>query len=158
MPVRLEVRKVGVEEARAFIDSLDRGMEEEVPRKFLRKATNLLRNILWFFMPVRTGKMRDSISLRRGRYIRVLTIDSPYAIYVNEGVFPHRIPKTGRKLMHFVKPSGEEVFTYKVDHPGFEGRHFVERAVEVFVEEMWQEFQMEIDAEIQVLESSRTPL
>jgi hypothetical protein len=60
--------------------------------------------------------------------IRV-TSTNPHSLYVNSGTRPHRIvPRRRGGVLRFVV-DGRPVFARVVNHPGFRGTHFMERAL-----------------------------
>ncbi len=80
--------------------------------------------------PVRTGRLRDSIILRRaGEAEYVVEATAPYAGYVEYGSRPHTIePRRARALR--IAAEGEVVFARRVRHPGSAPRPFWRPALE----------------------------
>lgn len=150
MPIRVRVKKHQVNYVAAMIERLRTSTRQILPHRVLSKGGRRLRNLIRFFAPVRTGGLRESIGYQWGQNFVAVTVSAPYTMYVEDGVRAHRIPKTGYKYMSFEKPSGELVLTKVVQHPGYSGRHFIQRAVTEFVRDMAQRFRTEVDAEIDV--------
>lgn len=55
-----------------------------------------------------------------------------HAIFIEEGTRPHRIPKTGRKLLVF-EWRGQTVFRHFVHHPGTKAHHVIREALQRLV-------------------------
>lgn len=111
-------------------------------------------------------------SLKGGKPNIIVDTDSAIYRYVDKGTEPHGItPKNSNRLkfkdVYTAKtvpdvigsnqggPSGDEVYTYQVWHPGFEARNFSKR-----IAEKWRkDFRVEMDAAmIKVRLKSRNPM
>jgi len=148
----LIVRVEKLDTLRTTLEKLAYQISQTLPHRILSRASKKLKNLIWFFAPERTGALRRSIRTTWTHNRVMISVDAPYAIYVEEGTRPHIIRPRTSGVLRFEKPSGEIVYTKKpVHHPGFKGRKFVERAVKQFVEEMLRDFALEVDAEIEVL-------
>ena len=82
--------------------------------------------------PVRTGKLRESISLVKVNDLHYV-VGSPldYAVFVERGTRPHIIkPKRARALRFEV--GGEVVFARLVRHPGTKPNPFFARALQKY--------------------------
>lgn len=55
--------------------------------------------------------------------LSVLT-DSPIYNFVDKGVRPHRIPKSGKKRMRIKRPGQAPFFTSVVNHPGIKAKDY----------------------------------
>ncbi len=80
--------------------------------------------------PVRTGRLRDSITLRRaGDSTYIVEATAPYAGYVEYGSRPHTIePRRARALR--IEADGRTVYAQRVHHPGSAPRPFWRPALE----------------------------
>jgi hypothetical protein len=71
--------------------------------------------------PVNTGQLANSQSWRDNQgTLEVISTDNrgPIAAYVIRGTRPHSIDPVNARMLHWVGPSGENVFAHHVDHPG----------------------------------------
>lgn len=76
--------------------------------------------------PVKTGKLRSNRTVSIGTNSSTISINQPYASYVEEGTRPHIIvPKNKKALMW-----ENGIFAKRVKHPGFTGRKFVQRSID----------------------------
>lgn len=96
-----------------------------MPRIILEQASAVIENDLKRNVPVRTGRLRDSIIREVFDDHAVIRTSSGYGRYVNDGTQPHMIfPKNGRYLRFEIQ--GRVIYAKRVRHPGFTGRRFVE--------------------------------
>lgn len=102
--------------------------------KFFRKGAERLAQKIREKAPVRTGRLRQSVTIRFG----VESIDVgptvEYAPFVEYGTKPHIIFPRFRRALRFTA-GGETIFAKRVFHPGFPGRFFVRSAHEEFLDE-----------------------
>jgi len=93
-------------------------------------------------IPIRTGMMRESAFLRftpKGFSVGVAHVA---ARFVDEGTAPHTIFPRNARVLHWFGIWGEEHFATHVHHPGFFGRHFIEKTrdfLRLEIRELWQE-------------------
>ncbi|MGB9672381.1 MAG: HK97 gp10 family phage protein [Candidatus Norongarragalinales archaeon] len=102
--------------------------------KFLRKSGERLAELMRERAPVRTGRLRQSITVRleTGKVTVGPTVS--YAPYVEYGTKPHIIRPVHAKALAF-EVGGTLVFAKLVHHPGFAGRFFARGAYEQFLSE-----------------------
>lgn len=79
-------------------------------------------------VPVKTGKLRDSIIPRGVGMSRGLW-GVGYGVYVRDGTRPHVITPKNAKMLRFVV-NGQVVYARMVHHPGTKPNRFDERTVE----------------------------
>ena len=157
MSVRVEFE--GLEKALIMMERLEK-IREKLGYRVLYKESKELERLVKFFCPVfegylsdesRRGALKRSIRRRRISNNRVVIevggLTAPYARIVEHGARAHRIPRSGYKFMMFMK-GDEWIIAKRVWHPGYPGRHFVQKALEVFVERMYKIYREEIDAAI----------
>lgn len=106
------------------MDKLQSGLSR-LPREILEQGSATIENDLKRNVPVRTGKLRDSIVREVYDTSASIRTSSGYGRFVNDGTRPHDIfPKFGRFLRFEI--NGRVIYAKRVHHPGFAGRHFVE--------------------------------
>jgi HK97 gp10 family phage protein len=111
-------------------------LEEVISReklsKFLEESAKFVFAEARERAPVRTGKLRESISLIKVNDLHYV-VGSPleYAVYVERGTRPHIIrPKRARALRFVV--GGETVFARLVRHPGTKPHPFFTHALQKY--------------------------
>lgn len=93
-------------------------------------------------MPVRTGRLRHSFKTGVVGDSIEMTWGAPYAELVDLGVMAHQMvaPTKGGKKAYRFTIGGKEIFTKRVNHPGFTGRFYRlpvgQRAMNILNEEM----------------------
>lgn len=106
-----------------------RGRREarEISREIAREAKRLV--------PVRTGRLRDSIHTSPPRKLSMWTVEgrvtasAPYAKFVHEGTRPHIIRARNAQALRFYWPvMGRVVFFKQVSHPGTGATPFLRAA------------------------------
>jgi len=102
--------------------------------KFLRKSGERLAEVMREKVPVRTRRLRQSITTRieTGKVTVGPTVS--YAPYVEYGTKPHIIRPVHAKALAF-EVGGTLVFAKLVHHPGFAGRFFARSSYEQFLRE-----------------------
>ena len=95
---------------------------------FARKVQNRAKALA----PVDTGRLRNSITIRRTFSLRgpsaVVGTDLYYAPYVEEGTRPHTIRPRTKTVLRF-KMGNRIVYAREVNHPGTRARPFLSRAL-----------------------------
>ncbi|MCS7145342.1 MAG: HK97 gp10 family phage protein [Nitrososphaerota archaeon] len=112
----LEELEAALRKLAAELDS--RADEElgELARLFLEEARART--------PVKTGRLRDSIVIRREAHAKYsVEATAPYAGYVEYGSGPHIIEPTKASALKF-SISGKTVYTRRVRHPGSSPRPY----------------------------------
>jgi len=111
-------------------------LEEVISReklsKFLEESAKFVFAEARERAPVRTGRLRESISLIKVNDLHYV-VGSPleYAVYVERGTRPHIIrPKRARALRFVV--GGETVFARLVRHPGTKPHPFFAHALQKY--------------------------
>lgn len=96
-----------------------------LPREILEQGSAVIENDLQRNVPVRTGRLRDSITREVYDDRAIIRTNSGYGRFVNNGTRPHDIfPRFGRFLRFEI--NGRVIYAKRVRHPGFTGRRFVE--------------------------------
>lgn len=96
-----------------------------LPREILESGSATIEMDLKRNVPVRTGRLRDSITREVFDNSAVIRTNSGYGRFVNDGTRPHDIfPRNGRYLRFEI--GGRTIYAKRVRHPGFTGRKFVE--------------------------------
>jgi len=102
--------------------------------KFLRKSGERIAELMREKAPVRTGRLRQSITVRLDTEKVTVGPTVSYAPYVEYGTKPHIIRPVRAKALAF-EVGGTTVFAKLVRHPGFAGRFFARGAYEQFISE-----------------------
>lgn len=80
------------------------------------------------FMPIDTGRLRDTFFVDISGDGLSLEWNAPYAYDVDAGFPPHIIEPVGKEVLKFTI-DGKTIFAKRVKHPGFEGHNFVQKVV-----------------------------
>lgn len=81
------------------------------------------------YIPVDTGRLRDSFEVDVSGDGVSLSWTAPYAYDVDRGALPHKIEPVSSEALRFTV-DGKTVFAKEVSHPGFEGADFVRKVVQ----------------------------
>ena len=79
-------------------------------------------------VPVRTGRLRQSIRRRNASKKRATVVAHYTAFFVDKGTKPHDIKAKRAKGLVFEGRGGRTIFAPKVRHRGYAGRPFRDRA------------------------------
>lgn len=121
--------KVDMREFRAWSEKLEKG-NQTLLRRLMDESGSTIQELIRQNAPVRTGALRDSITIERVSTDTVLVGPTvPYAPFVEFGVVAHEIVPVKAQALRF-QIDGETVFAKRVLHPGFEGRHFIKQSSE----------------------------
>jgi len=107
-------------------------------QQVLIQASNQILAEMEALVPVKTGKLRRSLSIKVESSKVIIgpnETQAPYAGYVEFGTRPHEIlPKKGKYLVFTV--GGKKVFATKVNHPGTQPQPYVKPAFEKWVDSL----------------------
>lgn len=125
--------------ASADIYSLANAMRESAQNSeittqdVLLHSANYLKAEMESLVPVRTGRLKQSIQIRVQGMAITIGPDTPYAGYVEFGTKPHEIrAKNAKALSFFV--GGRRVTVKSVHHPGTKAKPFVRPAFDAWVD------------------------
>lgn len=92
-------------------------------------ADELWRNIVTFSQETKRswGELSGSFQVESNGLTAHVFTNLNWARFVNDGYGPHRIEAHGKALKFEI--DGETVYAKYVNHPGFEGLHFVEDSI-----------------------------
>lgn len=129
-----------------FIKDLKKSEDgDEIIEKALDTVANKVFNYQVNHAPVKSGKLRDGISIEKSpgyRHIGPNYNLTPYATFVSEGTEPHVIePKKPDGVLAF-KVHGRMVFTKKVNHPGTKPNPYIEDSAKGFERDLENELQV----------------
>jgi len=134
MAVQLNIKLQGFDVLKQRLSALPGKLRRNIMRGGMRAAVAVIRGAVRNLVPVgRTGNLRRSIrvstrAFRNGRIEGKVTAGGKLAYYANiveGGAKPHQISVTrAAKALNL----GGRVLVKKVQHPGFQGRRFMERA------------------------------
>lgn len=122
-----------------FADMLERAagrVPEELDDEMGELADDI-RDTAKAHVPKREGDLKNSITvIKHGplRYSIGSSLD--YAEPIEKGSRPHKITPNEEQVLHFTKPSGEEVFTMEIDHPGHAPNPYLRTAIFRYEEEI----------------------
>jgi len=122
MSVEIEI---DLSEYNVKIEPLPEKLRNLLPT-FVREDTNIVKEELERAVPVKTGRLKNSIGQEvSDDHGRVFT-SSGYGKFVDEGYGPHII--RGNPYLRF-EIDGQEFFRRQIFHPGYAGAHFREAAL-----------------------------
>lgn len=111
------------------------GDSEVTTQNVLVHSANYLKGEMEARVPVKTGRLRQSIQIRVRSHDVVVGPDTEYAGFVEFGTAPHEIrPKRGKALVFYM--GGRKVVVSKVNHPGTRAKPFVRPAFEAWVDSL----------------------
>lgn len=113
----------------------------EAVRIFQEEGSILTMTEMRARAPVRTGFLRESITRSFSPDGFIVYPTAKYAEYVEYGTRPHTIFPSKTKVLSWVGPWGERIFARYVKHPGFPGRFFVQKTLEVVKIDLQRLFQ-----------------
>lgn len=134
MAVQLNIKLQGFDVLKQRLSALPERLRRNIMRGGIRAAAAVIRGVARNLAPLgRTGNLRRSIQVstrafRDGRIEGKVTAGGKLAYYANiveAGARAHQISVTrAAKALNL----GGRVLVKKVQHPGFQGRRFMERA------------------------------
>ena len=98
---------------------------KRMPREIIEQGSAVIENDLQRNVPVRTGRLRNSITREVFDTSAVIRTNSGYGRFVNDGTAPHIIYPRNARFLRF-EIQGKVIYAKRVRHPGFIGRKFVE--------------------------------
>ena len=96
-------------------------------------SSNYLKAEMEARVPVRTGKLKQSIEVRVEENRVIIGPDTDYAAFVEFGTRPHVIEAKNKKALAF-KVNGQTVIVKKVNHPGTRAQPYVRPAFDAWVD------------------------
>jgi len=99
----------------------------------LVNAANYMKADMESRVPVRTGRLRQSIQVRVQPNGVTVGPDTPYAGYVEFGTKPHVIKARNKKALAFFA-GGKRVVVKQVNHPGTKPHPYIRPAFEDWVD------------------------
>lgn len=102
-------------------------IKREAPQVFdglLTQSGDLVAKTMKEKAPIKSGFLRESITIRKGQNQVEVGPTAKYAPFVESGTRPHIIEPVSATVLAF-EIGGETVFARRVSHPGFSGRFFV---------------------------------
>lgn len=106
---------------------------EVTTQDVLVHSANYLKAEMEARVPVRTGRLRQSIQVRTSGKNITVGPDTPYAAFVEFGTKPHVIEAKNKKALAFMV-GGRAVVVKKVNHPGTKAQPYVRPAFEAWVD------------------------
>lgn len=125
------------------------GQEADVTTQdVLLRSANYLKADMESRVPVRTGKLKQSIQIRVKTHEIVIGPDTEYDAFVELGTQPHVIKAKTKKALAF-KMGGRTVIVRSVKHPGTKAQPYVRPAFDDWVDTLGA---LVAEAQIQKLE------
>lgn len=141
---------VGSADVAALAEALRRTGKDSkaTTRQTLIEAANYLLTEMEVRVPVDSGELRRSLSVRVEADRVLVGPTAPYAGYVEFGTRPHEIkPKKSGGVLVF-NAGGQKVYARVVNHPGTKPQPFVRPAFEAWAESLGT---LVADANVKVL-------
>lgn len=110
-------------------------MSDPTTFNVLRDSANYLKAEMEARVPVRTGRLRQSIAIREQSNSITVGPDTEYAEFVEFGTRPHVIKPKNKKALAFMA-GGQMVVVKQVNHPGTKAKPFVRPAFEAWVDSL----------------------
>jgi len=129
MSVLVQPESRGIGDALILMKRLQQVSRIYWPNKVMDFIAVKIEKTLKERVPVKTGRMKGSIQVEAYPDKRVVSVNVPYAMIVDQGSAPHIIKPRRKKALAFEK-EGSLVVKSKVKHPGFKGRHFISETLE----------------------------
>lgn len=109
-----------------FVPGWERKLDNAVS-DFMRELADDVLDDMQRYCPVDSGRLRTDLGDEvHGKYARIGAATVPYAIYAEEGVHPHLIEPNSQEALYW---NGASHPVNEVHHPGYEGSHFMKRAL-----------------------------
>ena len=101
------------------------------PEEILNESAEMMRDAI---RDEATGSLRDKVIIERTKDMRRVIVDSPYAVFVNDGTGPSRgryVPAIGRRLVSGRRRTPKSgVVNFDIGmHPGTCATHFFDKGV-----------------------------
>jgi HK97 gp10 family phage protein len=109
------------------------GDSEITTHNVLVHSANYIKADMEARVPVRTGRLRQSIEVKVFTDRVVIGPDTEYAAYVEFGTKPHVIRPRNKKALSFYV-GGQRIVVTKVNHPGTKAQPYVRPAFEAWVD------------------------
>lgn len=106
---------------------------ETTTQSVLVQSANYIKSDMESRVPVRTGRLKQSIAIKVETDRVIIGPNTEYAAYVEFGTKPHVIEAKKGKALAFMGPNGR-VFVKKVNHPGTRPHPYVRPAFEDWVD------------------------
>jgi HK97 gp10 family phage protein len=97
----------------------------------LVNSANYMKAEMEMRVPVRTGRLRQSIQIRIEGNKVIIGPETEYDAYVEFGTAPHEIRPKNKKALAF-KSGGNTIIVKKVNHPGTKAQPYVRPAFEAW--------------------------
>ena len=109
-----------------FVPGWELKLEQSI-HDFMEDLADDVLNDMRRYCPVDSGALLADLDNEvHGKYARIGARSVPYAIYAEEGAGPHRIEPNSADALNW---AGATHPVAAVDHPGYNGHHFMKRAL-----------------------------
>lgn len=99
-----------------------------LPGAMLDEGSAIIEEHMRANIPVKTGRLRDSISRQVGDTEALVGTTAGYGLFVDEDTQPHFIRPLNGMFLRF-EIDGVIVFAREVSHPGTTGQHFTKKTL-----------------------------
>jgi len=110
------------------------GIDEFLPM-IITEGTPLIQQEMANQVPVKTGRLRASISSELGQNESETSTNTGYGLYVDQPTQPHIIYPRIAKFLRF-QIDGIWIRASSVNHPGTKGNFFIQRTVDVIMPQL----------------------
>ena len=119
----VDIRILGLEELTADIERIRQEASFRWPEEILDESAEMMSDEI---RDQAKGSIKDSVRIEPAKDKRSVIVDSPHAVFVNDGTGPspgRYVPAIGKRLINPARDIGM--------HPGIRATHFFDRAVEM---------------------------
>lgn len=95
-----------------------------VGRRWIDEGAEIVAEKMWINVPVKSGELRQSITIESDGESAKIGPHVPYAVFVHEGTAPHEIRPRFAKALAF-EIGGVTIFAKRVQHPGTHAQPFL---------------------------------
>lgn len=115
-----------------LLENVRKSIIEFGPR-FIMEATPLIQQTMAQNVPVKTGKLRVSISSEINGSESVTSTNTGYGLFVDQPTKAHIIRPNISKFLRF-SIVGQTIYARQVNHPGTPGAFFIQKTVDMISE------------------------
>src|SRR3954471_9372651 len=109
------------------------GNSEVTTQNVLIHSANYIKGEMEARVPVRTGRLRQSISIQVHSHSVVIGPHTDYDAFVEFGTKPHVIKAKNKKALMFFS-GGQRIIVKEVHHPGTKAQPYVRPAFQAWVD------------------------
>ena len=111
----------------ALAEKVRMSIDEFIPR-VIQEATPIIQQSMADNVPVKTGRLRASISSEIGRNYSVTSTNTGYGKFVDQPTAAHFIRPVIGQFLRF-EIAGQVIYARQVYHPGTKGTFFIQKTL-----------------------------